>query len=96
MDFVLIARTPIVELLETGGSKAVEAKMLEIFRKASLTRPRGRAAAVLVRRSLRQRATRSGRSWSGAIRGYQVVHLARAARRSCKYYPSCSQYALDA
>ena len=36
MDFVLIARTPLVELLETGGSKAVEAKMLEIFRKASL------------------------------------------------------------
>ena len=36
MDFVLIARTPILELLESGGSKAVEAKMLEIFRKASL------------------------------------------------------------
>jgi ribonuclease P protein component len=37
MDFVLIARTPIVELLESGGSRAVEAKMLEVFRKASLT-----------------------------------------------------------
>lgn len=36
MDFVLIARTPILELLESGGMKAVEAKMLEIFRKASL------------------------------------------------------------
>lgn len=36
MDFVLIARTPIVELLETGGFRAVEAKMLEVFRKASL------------------------------------------------------------
>ena len=36
MDFVLIARAPIVELLETGGSKAVETKMLEIFSKASL------------------------------------------------------------
>ena len=36
MDFVLIARTPLMELLEAGGSKAVEAKMLEIFRKASL------------------------------------------------------------
>jgi ribonuclease P protein component len=36
MDFVLIARAPLVELIETGGSKAVEAKMLEIFRKASL------------------------------------------------------------
>jgi ribonuclease P protein component len=36
MDFVLIARTPILELLESGGLKAVEAKMLEIFRKASL------------------------------------------------------------
>jgi ribonuclease P protein component len=37
MDFVLIARMPIVELLETGGLKAVEAKMLEVFRKASMT-----------------------------------------------------------
>jgi hypothetical protein len=36
MDFVLIARAPLVELLEAGGSKAVEARMLEIFRKASL------------------------------------------------------------
>lgn len=36
MDFVLIARTPIVELLETQGFKAVEAKTLEVFRKASL------------------------------------------------------------
>ena len=36
MDFVLIARTPVMELLEDGGSKAVEAKMLEVFRKASL------------------------------------------------------------
>jgi ribonuclease P protein component len=36
MDFVLIARAPLVELLDAGGSKAVEAKMLEIFRKASL------------------------------------------------------------
>jgi ribonuclease P protein component len=36
MDFVLIARTPILELLESSGSKAVEAKMLEIFGKASL------------------------------------------------------------
>jgi ribonuclease P protein component len=36
MDFVLIARTPVVELLEADGSKAVEAKLLEIFGKASL------------------------------------------------------------
>jgi len=36
MDFVLIARMPIVELLEAEGFKAVEAKMLEVFRKASL------------------------------------------------------------
>jgi ribonuclease P protein component len=36
MDFVLIARTPLVELIETGGLKSVEAKMLEVFRKASL------------------------------------------------------------
>jgi ribonuclease P protein component len=39
MDFVLIARVPLVELLEEGGSKAVEAKMLEVFRKASLVSP---------------------------------------------------------
>ena len=39
MDFVLIARAPLVELLEGGGSKAVEAKMVEIFRKASLISP---------------------------------------------------------
>jgi hypothetical protein len=36
MDLVLIARTPIVELLESGGFKAVEDKMVEVFRKASL------------------------------------------------------------
>jgi hypothetical protein len=36
MDFVLIARAPIVELLETDGSKAVETRMLEVFSKASL------------------------------------------------------------
>jgi hypothetical protein len=36
MDFVLIARAPIAELLETEGYGAVEAKMLEVFRKASL------------------------------------------------------------
>jgi ribonuclease P protein component len=36
MDFVLIARAPLMELLEDSGSKAVEAKMMEIFRKASL------------------------------------------------------------
>jgi ribonuclease P protein component len=39
MDFVLIARAPIVELLETAGYRAVEAKMLEVFRKASLISP---------------------------------------------------------
>lgn len=36
MDLVLIARTPIIELLEAGGSKAVEDKMVEVFRKAAL------------------------------------------------------------
>jgi len=39
MDLVLIARSPIVDLLETGGFKAVEAKLLEVLRKASLTSP---------------------------------------------------------
>ena len=42
MDFVLIARTPILELLDSGGLKAVEVKMLEIFRKASLVSSEGR------------------------------------------------------
>jgi ribonuclease P protein component len=36
MDLVLIARSPIVELLEAGGLKAVEDKLVEVFRKASL------------------------------------------------------------
>ena len=36
MDFVLIARLPIVELLETGGYIAVEVKVMEVFRNASL------------------------------------------------------------
>jgi ribonuclease P protein component len=36
MDLVLIARAPIVELLETDGFKVVEEKMVEVLRKASL------------------------------------------------------------
>jgi ribonuclease P protein component len=36
VDLVLIARAPIVELLESGGFKAVEEKMVEVLRKASL------------------------------------------------------------
>jgi len=36
VDLVLIARTPIVGLLDVGGSKAVEEKMIEVLRKASL------------------------------------------------------------
>lgn len=36
MDYVLIARAPLLELLESGGYRVVEAKMLEVFRKASL------------------------------------------------------------
>ena len=36
MDFVLIARAPIVELIEREGFKAVEARVNEVFRKASL------------------------------------------------------------
>jgi putative membrane protein insertion efficiency factor len=31
----------------------------------------------------------------GSIRAYQRL-LSPALRRSCKYYPSCSQYAIDA
>ncbi len=40
MDFVLIARAPIVELLEAEGFAAVETKMMEVFRKAGLVRAR--------------------------------------------------------
>ncbi len=38
MDYVLVARAPLLELLESGGFRMVEAKMLEVFRKASLVR----------------------------------------------------------
>lgn len=40
MDLVLIARMPLVELLEAGGLTAVEEKMAEVFRKASLVPPK--------------------------------------------------------
>ena len=36
MDFVLIARTPIVDLLESEGFGAIEGKLIEVFQKASL------------------------------------------------------------
>ncbi len=36
MDYVLIARPPLVELLEEGGLMGLEAKMLEVYQKASL------------------------------------------------------------
>lgn len=53
MDFVLIARAPIVDLLDEGGYRLVEAKMLEVFRKAGLVAtseervgtPQGRGSA---------------------------------------------------
>ena len=40
MDLVLIARGPLVELLETGGRAAVKEKMTEVFRKGALVSPR--------------------------------------------------------
>ncbi|NLE11930.1 MAG: ribonuclease P protein component [Actinobacteria bacterium] len=36
VDLVLIARSPLVELIERSGFKAVEEKILEVLRKASL------------------------------------------------------------
>jgi len=39
-DFVLIARVPLLELLEKGGLAAVEEKMIEVFQKASSLAPR--------------------------------------------------------
>jgi ribonuclease P protein component len=37
MDLVFVARTPMMELLGTGGLGAVKEKMVEVFGKASLT-----------------------------------------------------------
>lgn len=39
-DFVLIARVPLIELLEKDGLSAVEEKMIEVFQKASSLAPR--------------------------------------------------------
>jgi ribonuclease P protein component len=39
-DFVLIARVPLLELLEKDGLSAVEEKMIEVFQKASSLAPR--------------------------------------------------------
>ena len=39
LDFVLIARGPLPELLDKDGLAAVEEKMIEVFRKASLLAP---------------------------------------------------------
>jgi ribonuclease P protein component len=36
MDLVIIARVPVVGLVDEGGFKAVEEKMVEVLRKASL------------------------------------------------------------
>ena len=39
LDFVLIARAPLAELLEEHGLRAVEEKLAEVFQKASLLAP---------------------------------------------------------
>lgn len=41
VDLVVIAREPILELLETGGFKAVQEKLAEVLRKASLVSRKG-------------------------------------------------------
>jgi ribonuclease P protein component len=43
LDFVLIARPPIGQLLESEGYKGVEAKTIEVLRKASFVTERDRA-----------------------------------------------------
>ena len=58
MDLVFVARTPMIELLETGGLGAVKEKMVEIFGKASLTGPRARAATHRSEASLESRSSR--------------------------------------
>ena len=37
MDLVFVARTPMIELLESDGFEAVKEKMVEVFSKASMT-----------------------------------------------------------
>jgi len=45
-DFVLIARQPLVELVEREGLSGVEGRVLEVFRKSSLLLPeRGEGAS---------------------------------------------------
>lgn len=39
MDFVFVARAPVMDLIERGGLEAVKEKMIEVFRKASLLMP---------------------------------------------------------
>ncbi|MHB1344208.1 MAG: ribonuclease P protein component [Thermoleophilia bacterium] len=39
LDFVLIARAPLADLLEAHGLRAVEEKLAEVFQKASLLAP---------------------------------------------------------
>lgn len=39
VDLVFVARTPLVELIDAGGLGAVKEKIVEVFSKASLTRP---------------------------------------------------------
>lgn len=41
VDLVFIAREPIAELIQTGGLEAVQEKMNEVLRKASLVLPKG-------------------------------------------------------
>ena len=37
IDLVFVARAPVVDLMESGGSEAVKEKMTEVLRKACLT-----------------------------------------------------------
>ncbi len=45
-DFVVIARAPLPELLDRGGLAAVEDKLMEVFRKASLLSPQEERKSV--------------------------------------------------
>jgi ribonuclease P protein component len=46
VDFVLIARAPLPELLDGGGQAALETKMIEVFSKASLLVPEEERAST--------------------------------------------------
>ena len=98
MDFVLIARAP---TRGTARGRRVEGRGGEDagdLPQGSLVSSTTAAAATLLMRSIA--SSRSSRNpmkalFIGAIRLYQLV-ISPGLPGRCKFYPSCSQYAIDA